>query len=81
VDRYDIECVPDAFKSDKLGYIKDSSIPKNCSRFLKVILSFLSFCSVLGGKEMTEVLKTLREYWWTLNPFSLLRFILGHLCL
>ncbi|KAE7996168.1 hypothetical protein FH972_000911 [Carpinus fangiana] len=36
VDRYDIECVPDAFKSDKLGYIKDSSIPKNCSRFLKV---------------------------------------------
>ncbi|XP_059440413.1 putative ALA-interacting subunit 2 [Corylus avellana] len=36
VDRYDIKCVPDAFKSDKLRYIKDSSIPKNCSLFLKV---------------------------------------------
>ncbi|XP_041028108.1 putative ALA-interacting subunit 2 [Juglans microcarpa x Juglans regia] len=36
VDRYDIECIPEAFKSNKLGYIKDSSIPKNCSRFLKV---------------------------------------------
>uniref|UniRef100_A0A2N9GT83 ALA-interacting subunit n=1 Tax=Fagus sylvatica TaxID=28930 RepID=A0A2N9GT83_FAGSY len=36
VDRYDIECVPEPFKSNKLGYIKDSSIVKNCSRFIKV---------------------------------------------
>lgn len=36
VDRYDIECVPELFKSDKLAYIKDTSLPKNCSRYLKV---------------------------------------------
>ncbi|XP_059668791.1 putative ALA-interacting subunit 2 [Cornus florida] len=36
VDRYDIECIPESFKSNKLAYIKDNSIPKNCSRFLKV---------------------------------------------
>nr|POE46503.1 putative ala-interacting subunit 2 [Quercus suber] len=36
VDRYDIDCVPEQFKSNKLGYIKDSSYPKNCSRTLKV---------------------------------------------
>ncbi|KAK7827700.1 putative ala-interacting subunit 2 [Quercus suber] len=41
VDRYDIDCVPEQFKSNKLGYIKDSSYPKNCSRTLKVILTFL----------------------------------------
>lgn len=38
VDRYDIDCVPEQFKSNKLGYIKDSSYPKNCSRTLKVML-------------------------------------------
>ncbi|XP_031254752.1 putative ALA-interacting subunit 2 isoform X2 [Pistacia vera] len=36
VDRYDTECVPEVFKSNKLSYIKNSSIPKNCSLFLKV---------------------------------------------
>ncbi|KAK9267240.1 hypothetical protein L1049_009662 [Liquidambar formosana] len=36
VDRYDTECIPEEFKSNKLAYIKDGSIPKNCSRFLKV---------------------------------------------
>uniref|UniRef100_A0A5B6Z152 ALA-interacting subunit n=1 Tax=Davidia involucrata TaxID=16924 RepID=A0A5B6Z152_DAVIN len=36
VDRYDTECIPEPLKSDKVSYIKDSSIPKNCSRFLKV---------------------------------------------
>ncbi|GAV75019.1 CDC50 domain-containing protein [Cephalotus follicularis] len=36
VDRYDTECVPDAFKSNKVLYVKDVSIPKNCSRILKV---------------------------------------------
>lgn len=36
VDRYDTDCVPEPFTSNKVAYIKDSSIPKNCSRFLKV---------------------------------------------
>ncbi|KAL6201183.1 hypothetical protein ACLB2K_024898 [Fragaria x ananassa] len=36
VDRYDNDCVPEAFKSNKVAYIKDNSIPKNCSRYLKV---------------------------------------------
>ncbi|CAA2990450.1 ALA-interacting subunit 2, partial [Olea europaea subsp. europaea] len=35
VDRYDVECVPLSFRSNKLEYIKDSSIPKNCSRYLQ----------------------------------------------
>ncbi|KAM1347202.1 hypothetical protein PS2_036161 [Malus domestica] len=37
VDQYDAECVPEAFKSNKVAYIKDNLIPKNCSRYLKVI--------------------------------------------
>lgn len=36
VDQYDTECVPEAFRSNKVAYIKDNSIPKNCSRLLKV---------------------------------------------
>ncbi|XVE88423.1 hypothetical protein DITRI_Ditri19aG0068600 [Diplodiscus trichospermus] len=36
VERYDIECVPEAFRIDKVSYIQDDSIPKNCSRSLKV---------------------------------------------
>ncbi|KAK4729722.1 hypothetical protein R3W88_022710 [Solanum pinnatisectum] len=36
VDRYDIDCVPDNFKSQKVAYIKDSSVSKNCTRYLKV---------------------------------------------
>ncbi|KAI7999893.1 putative ALA-interacting subunit 2 [Camellia lanceoleosa] len=36
VDRYDTDCVPEPFTSNKVAYIKDSSMPKNCSRFLKV---------------------------------------------
>ncbi|KAA8519450.1 hypothetical protein F0562_013675 [Nyssa sinensis] len=36
VDRYDTECIPKPFKSNKVAYIKDSSIPKICSRLLKV---------------------------------------------
>ncbi|XP_021904737.1 putative ALA-interacting subunit 2 [Carica papaya] len=36
VDRYDAECVPDEFSGNKVSYISDSSIPKNCTRFLKV---------------------------------------------
>ncbi|PSS02620.1 ALA-interacting subunit like [Actinidia chinensis var. chinensis] len=38
VDRYDTDCIPKAFKSNKVAYIKDSSMPKNCSRFLKVVV-------------------------------------------
>ncbi|KAJ4703110.1 ALA-interacting subunit [Melia azedarach] len=36
VDRYDTECMPEEFRGNKVPYIKDKSIPKNCSRFLKV---------------------------------------------
>ncbi|KAF5752725.1 putative ALA-interacting subunit 2 [Tripterygium wilfordii] len=36
VDRYDTECIPEAYKSNRMSYIKDSSILKNCSRILKV---------------------------------------------
>ncbi|XP_057749964.1 putative ALA-interacting subunit 2 isoform X2 [Arachis stenosperma] len=36
VDRYDIECIPEELRSNKLLYITDDSISKNCSRFLKV---------------------------------------------
>ncbi|KAK2450633.1 Putative ALA-interacting subunit 2 [Trifolium repens] len=36
VDRYDIECVPEEYRSNKVAYVKDDSVSKNCSRFLKV---------------------------------------------
>ncbi|KAL3624778.1 putative ALA-interacting subunit 2 [Castilleja foliolosa] len=36
VYRYDAECVPESFRSNKLAYIKDDSIPKNCSKSLKI---------------------------------------------
>ncbi|XP_073058521.1 putative ALA-interacting subunit 2 isoform X1 [Primulina eburnea] len=36
VYRYDTECVPEPFRSNKLAYIKDSSITKNCSKYLKI---------------------------------------------
>ncbi|XP_069143751.1 putative ALA-interacting subunit 2 isoform X6 [Solanum lycopersicum] len=36
VDRYDIDCVPDNLKSQKVAYIKDNSVSKNCTRYLKV---------------------------------------------
>ncbi|XP_031401360.1 putative ALA-interacting subunit 2 isoform X2 [Punica granatum] len=36
VERYDAECVPDAYKSNKVAYIKNGSISKNCTKLLKV---------------------------------------------
>ncbi|KAF4363099.1 hypothetical protein F8388_013463 [Cannabis sativa] len=36
VDRYDADCVPEEFKINKVAYIKDNSIPKNCTRFIKI---------------------------------------------
>lgn len=36
VDRYDMDCVPEEYRSNKVAYVKDDSISKNCSRFLKV---------------------------------------------
>ncbi|KAK2642955.1 hypothetical protein Ddye_024718 [Dipteronia dyeriana] len=36
VERYDIECVPEVFRGNKVSYIKDSSISKNCTQYLKV---------------------------------------------
>ncbi|KAL0407509.1 UNVERIFIED_CONTAM: putative ALA-interacting subunit [Sesamum latifolium] len=37
--KYDVECVPVLYRSNKLSYIKDNSIPKNCSKSLKVVFS------------------------------------------
>ncbi|XP_050234865.1 putative ALA-interacting subunit 2 [Mercurialis annua] len=36
VDRYDVDCVPEPFRANKASYIKDTSVPKNCTRILKV---------------------------------------------
>ncbi|PIA41650.1 hypothetical protein AQUCO_02200230v1 [Aquilegia coerulea] len=36
VDRYDNDCIPEAFRSNKVAYIKDNFSPKNCTRILKV---------------------------------------------
>ncbi|KAH6826227.1 endoplasmic reticulum oxidoreductins 1 [Perilla frutescens var. hirtella] len=36
VYRYDVECVPEPFKGNKLAYIENDFIPKNCTKFLKV---------------------------------------------
>ncbi|XP_048230444.1 putative ALA-interacting subunit 2 isoform X2 [Ricinus communis] len=36
VDRYDIDCIPESFRGNKVSYIKDTSVPKNCTRVLKV---------------------------------------------
>ncbi|KAL8045617.1 hypothetical protein ABFX02_08G126100 [Erythranthe guttata] len=36
VYRYDGECVPEPYRSNKLAYIKDDSISKNCSKSLKI---------------------------------------------
>ncbi|TYJ13363.1 hypothetical protein E1A91_A10G047200v1 [Gossypium mustelinum] len=35
VERYDIGCVPEPFRIDKVSYIQDDSIPKNCSLSFK----------------------------------------------
>ena len=37
VHRYDIDCVPNAYRSNKQAYIKDSSISKKCIQKLKVL--------------------------------------------
>ncbi|CAL0320173.1 unnamed protein product [Lupinus luteus] len=36
VDRYDNDCIPEEFRSNKVAFIKDDSLSKNCSRLLKV---------------------------------------------
>ncbi|XP_010538551.1 PREDICTED: putative ALA-interacting subunit 2 isoform X2 [Tarenaya hassleriana] len=36
VDRYDAECVPEEFRGNKLSYITDKTVSKNCTRYLKV---------------------------------------------
>lgn len=36
VHRYDTECIPDTFRSNKVAYIEDSSISKSCTLKLKV---------------------------------------------
>lgn len=37
IRRYDVVCVPHAYRGNKQAYIKDSSISKNCSLEVKVI--------------------------------------------
>lgn len=34
--RYDVDCVPDAYRGNRQAYIKDSSISKNCTLEAKV---------------------------------------------
>ncbi|KAJ4811381.1 LEM3 (ligand-effect modulator 3) family protein / CDC50 family protein [Rhynchospora pubera] len=34
--RYDVDCVPESYKNDKVAYIKDSSVSKNCTRRIRV---------------------------------------------
>jgi hypothetical protein len=36
VDRYDTECIPEIYRGSKQDYIKDISLTKNCTRYLKV---------------------------------------------
>ncbi|XP_043689987.1 putative ALA-interacting subunit 2 [Telopea speciosissima] len=36
VERYDTKCIPEKFRSDKVAYIQDDSIPKNCTIVLRV---------------------------------------------
>lgn len=36
VDRYDVECIPEVYRGNKVAYIKDGSISKNCTRTIKV---------------------------------------------
>ncbi|XP_062212623.1 putative ALA-interacting subunit 2 [Phragmites australis] len=37
VHRYDVDCVPNAYKGNKQAYIKDSSISKNCTQEVMVL--------------------------------------------
>jgi hypothetical protein len=37
IRRYDVVCVPHAYRGNKQAYIKDSTISKNCSLEVKVI--------------------------------------------
>lgn len=36
VERYDIECVPEIYRSNKVAYIKNSLITKKCDHLIKV---------------------------------------------
>lgn len=36
VYRYDVECIPEPYRSNKVAFIKDSSILKNCTKEIKV---------------------------------------------
>lgn len=36
VDRYDVDCIPDVYRSNRVAYIKDDTISKNCTRTIRV---------------------------------------------
>jgi hypothetical protein len=38
IHRYDVDCVPNAYRGNRQAYIKDSSILKNCTLQAKVKL-------------------------------------------
>jgi len=38
-----MDCVPEEYRNNKVTYIKDDLISKNCSRFLKVIVQFMIY--------------------------------------
>ncbi|XP_019052156.1 PREDICTED: putative ALA-interacting subunit 2 [Nelumbo nucifera] len=40
VERYDTECVPEEFRDNKVAYIKDESISKNCTRYFRPLRAY-----------------------------------------
>ncbi|VVB07239.1 unnamed protein product [Arabis nemorensis] len=53
IDRYDVDCIPEEYKANKLSYITNSSIPKNCTRYLKEIFRVSSLLHI-GGLSLNE---------------------------
>lgn len=47
IRRYDVVCVPHAYRGNKQAYIKDSSISKNCSLEVKVIRYMMMIIAAL----------------------------------
>lgn len=66
MERYDTECVPEPFRIDKVSYIQDESIPKNCSLFLKVIDQDVFL--LLFWFQISELLWILQEVQCTFQP-------------
>ncbi|KAG6384512.1 hypothetical protein SASPL_155669 [Salvia splendens] len=62
VYRYDVECIPAPFRGNKLAYIANDFIPKNCTKHLKVVYSDAISC-VLATNKWKENLGDGRAMW------------------